>query len=64
VRQSAVESLGKIKSESVIPYLKQALRDSDPNVVKLASTALSKFKFYPLNQGTKPTKMPSKILKR
>jgi hypothetical protein len=64
VRQSAVESLGKIKSESVIPYLKQALRDSNPNVVKLASTAISKFKFYPINQGTKPTKMPAKILKR
>ena len=64
VRQSAVEALGKIKSESVIPYLKQALRDSSPNVVKLASTAISKFKFYPINQGTKPTKMPAKILKR
>ncbi|MBD2014396.1 HEAT repeat domain-containing protein [Microcoleus sp. FACHB-53] len=64
VRQSAVEALGKIKSESVIPYLKQALRDSAPNVVKLASTAISKFKFYPINQGTKQTKMPAKILKR
>lgn len=65
VRQSAVEALGKIKNESVIPYLKQALRDSNPNVVKLASTALNKFKFYPISQGTKPTtKMPSKILKR
>jgi hypothetical protein len=64
VRQCAVEALGKIKSESVIPYLKQALRDSNPNVVKLASTALSKFKFYPLNQGTKQIKMSSKILKR
>ena len=64
VRQSAVEALGKIKSESVIPYLKQVLRDSAPNVVKLASTAISKFKFYPINQGTKPTKMPAKILKR
>lgn len=64
VRQSAVEALGKIKSESVIPYLKQALRDSNPNVVKLASTAISKFKFYPINQGAKPTKMHSKILKR
>lgn len=64
VRQSAVEALGKIKSESVIPYLKQAIRDSNPNIVKLASTAINKFKFYPINQGTKPTKMPAKILKR
>lgn len=65
VRQSAIEALGKIKNESVIPYLKQAIRDSNPNVVKLASTALSKFKFYPISQGTKlTTKMPSKILKR
>lgn len=64
VRQSAVEALGKIKNESVIPYLKQSLRDSKPNVVKLASTALNKFKFYPINSGTKPTKIPSKILKR
>ena len=65
VRQSAIEALGKIKNESVIPYLKQALRDSSPNVVKLASTALNKFKFYPISQRTKSmTKMPSKILKR
>lgn len=60
VRQSAVEALGKIKSETVIPLLSLALRDSDSHVVKVASAALNKFKFYPMNQGTKPAKTSAK----
>ncbi|HEY9614203.1 HEAT repeat domain-containing protein [Allocoleopsis sp.] len=64
VRQSAVEALANIKSEAVIPFLKLALRDSDRNVVKAASFALSKFKFYPMSQGTKISKVSSKALKR
>ena len=64
VRRAAVAALGNIKAETVIPFLKQSLRDSDRNVVKLASTALSRFKFYPINQGTKPAKTSAKTLKR
>ena len=64
MRQSAVEALANIKSEAVIPFLKLALRDSDRNVVKAASLALSKFKFYPMSQGTKISKVSSKALKR
>lgn len=64
VRQSAVEALGKIKSETVIPLLSLALRDSDRDVVRVASTALNQFKFYPMNQGKKPAKAPAKAFKR
>lgn len=64
VRRSAVEALGKIKSEAVIPLLSLALRDSDRNVVKAASAALSKFKFYPMNQKMKPIKPLSKFVQR
>lgn len=64
VRRAAVAALGNIKAETVIPFLKQSLRDSDRDVVKLASTALSKFKFYPINQGAKPTQTPAKAFKR
>jgi hypothetical protein len=64
VRRSAVEALGKIKSEAVIPLLSLALRDSDRNVVKAASAALNKFKFYPMSQKTKPIKPLSKSAQR
>ena len=64
VRRAAVAALGNIKAETVIPFLKQSLRDSDRDVVKLASTALSRFKFYPLNQEAKSAKTPAKTLKR
>lgn len=64
VRQSAVEALGKIKSEKVIPLLSLALRDSDSDVVKIASAALSKYKYYPRIQEAKPAKAVVKPLKR
>lgn len=64
VRQSAVEALGKIKSEKVIPLLSLALRDSDSDVVKIASAALNKYKYYPMIQEAKPTKALVKPLKR
>lgn len=60
VRQSAVEALGKIKSERVIPLLQNALRDSDGNVVKSASAALNQVKFYRVSQGIKPAKIQRK----
>ncbi|MGJ3248402.1 MAG: HEAT repeat domain-containing protein [Elainellaceae cyanobacterium] len=46
VRQTAIESLGNIPSAKVIPFIRQALRDSDINVVKAANTEMSKYKFY------------------
>ncbi len=64
VRQSAVEALGKIKSEKVISLLSLALRDSNSDVVKIASAALNKYKYYPMIQGAKPAKTPGKSLKR
>lgn len=64
VRQSAVEALGKIKSETVIPLLSLALRDSNMNVVRVASAALNQFKYYPMNQGKKPAKAQAKASKR
>jgi hypothetical protein len=55
VRQAAVEALGQIKSEKVIPFLRQSVRDSDRAIVKIASEALQKFKFYPqTGPKTKP----------
>ncbi|MDY6781509.1 MAG: HEAT repeat domain-containing protein [Cyanobacteriota bacterium] len=47
VRQAAIEAIANVKSDSVIPLLQRALRDSDRNVVKAASAAISRFKFYP-----------------
>ncbi|MDJ0706157.1 MAG: HEAT repeat domain-containing protein [Leptolyngbyaceae cyanobacterium MO_188.B28] len=44
VRQAAAEALGKMSSPKVIPLLKRALRDTDSDVVKTSSIALSKFK--------------------
>ncbi|MET0097643.1 HEAT repeat domain-containing protein [Limnospira platensis] len=46
VRQEAIYALGMIKSDRVIPILKQGLRDPDPSVVQAASMAMEKFKFY------------------
>lgn len=46
VRQTAIESLGNIPSAKVLPFIRQALRDSDINVVKAANTEISKYKFY------------------
>jgi len=47
VRQCAVHSLGKICSETVIPFLTRALQDPDLEVVATASTILDHYKTYP-----------------
>lgn len=44
VRQSAVKSLGEIRSPQVLPYLEQALRSSSSGVKKAAQVALSQLK--------------------
>lgn len=46
VRQAAVQSLGNVPSVKVLPYLKRALRDSNLDVVRTASTAIARFKLY------------------
>ncbi|MBE9116919.1 HEAT repeat domain-containing protein [Lusitaniella coriacea LEGE 07157] len=50
VRYEAVKALGQIESDRAIVPLQQALRDVDRNVVKAASLALSRFKFYPVKR--------------
>lgn len=56
VRQSAITALGKIKSINVIPFLKIAQRDTDSDVVKSASAALTNFKGY--SQLTPKKRLP------
>ena len=55
VRKVAVDALGSIKSEKVVPFLKQAMRDSDSSVVKSASSAMTYYKFYPVSRSNQPT---------
>ena len=64
VRQTAVEALGMIKSEKVIPLLQKALRDTDSAVAKSASAALNKFKFYRRTPAVKAKMIHVKKLKR
>ncbi|NJS41786.1 HEAT repeat domain-containing protein [Candidatus Gracilibacteria bacterium] len=59
VRLAAVEALGTIKSEKVIPLLQKALRDSNSAVAKSASAALNRFKFYPRTPDPKTEKYRS-----
>jgi HEAT repeat protein len=47
VRQAAIEAIANVKSERVIPLLQRALHDCDRNVIKTASAAIARFKFYP-----------------
>jgi len=47
VRQCAVQSLGKIRSEAVIPFLTRALQDRDLDVVASASAILNNYKADP-----------------
>lgn len=59
VRLAAVEALGTIRSDKVIPFLRRAQRDADLNVVEAASVAIHRFKFYPAKKG-QPKKAKSK----
>ena len=44
VRLAVVQSLADLRSPKVIPLLRQALRDADPEVVKAASAAIAPFR--------------------
>ncbi|MDB9493206.1 HEAT repeat domain-containing protein [Spirulina major CS-329] len=46
VRQSAIAALADVKSDRVIPWLEQALRDPDPRVIQTAAHSLNAFKTY------------------
>ncbi|NET33329.1 MAG: hypothetical protein F6K19_15130 [Cyanothece sp. SIO1E1] len=59
VRESAITALENVKSERVIPVLEKALRDTNSDVVKAASAAFSKFKFYQLKPEPKPLPKPT-----
>jgi gas vesicle protein len=61
VRRSTAACLGKVQSEQVLPLIRLALRDSDPEVVKLASSAIDRFRVYPHSQ--KPGKKKNQIKK-
>ena len=54
VRLSAVEALGAIKSDKVIPFLQSSLRDTDGLVVQAANLAIGKFRYYPTKSAAKP----------
>lgn len=55
VRKAAVNSLGKIESDRVIPSLELALKDSDLEVVAIASQVLNNYKGNP-TMASKPKK--------
>ncbi|WP_017302950.1 HEAT repeat domain-containing protein [Spirulina subsalsa] len=64
VRLAAIQALGGIKSPQVIPYLQKALQDSSSEVIKTASAAMQKFKFYPTSapvQVAKPALKATKV---
>lgn len=46
VRKAAIQALGKIRSETVIPSLTRALQDSDLEIVAIASQILQNYKTY------------------
>lgn len=55
VRASAVAALGQIASDRVIPLLQRSLRDRDPEVVRVASQAIARYKTYAVKKpGTQP----------
>jgi uncharacterized membrane-anchored protein YhcB (DUF1043 family) len=55
VRCAAVESLGQIRSDQIIPILTRSQRDTNPQVVKAASWAIAKFKFFRPTPPPEPT---------
>jgi hypothetical protein len=56
IRHAALVALANIPSEQVLPFLEQALRDPDGRVVKVASEAIAKYKFYAIPLSGKAAK--------
>jgi len=46
VRCAAVQALGEIPSYKVIPFVRRSLRDADMRVVKAATDAMGRFKYF------------------
>lgn len=66
VRKAAIKSLGKIESDRVVPSLELALKDSDLEVVAIASQILQNYKRNPMaskSQKTAQTLPPNVALK-
>ncbi len=57
VRRATIKSLSKIRSEKVLPLIRLALKDNDSEVVRLASSAIARFRVYP--NSNKPAKKNS-----
>ena len=58
MRKSAVTGLSNISSTQVIPWLKSAQRDSDSDIIKIASKALNRFKGKRLAKPKKVKSLP------
>ncbi|MEB3359297.1 MAG: HEAT repeat domain-containing protein [Synechococcales bacterium] len=46
VRRLAIQALGEVPSQKVVPIIRQALRDPNPQVVKAANAQMERLKFY------------------
>lgn len=61
VRQQAIIALGAIPSAAVIPHLTLALRDTDPEVVKVAREAIARHQIYPRPKRPLPPPPPAPL---
>jgi hypothetical protein len=63
VRQAAIEALGQIKSDKVLAYLMPALKDSNSAIVRSASGAIARLKYYqtPVKEATNSKAANSKL---
>jgi gas vesicle protein len=62
VRRETALTLGKIRSEKIIPLIRLALKDNDSEVVRLSSIAIGRFRVYP--NSTPPVKKSSPTKKQ
>ncbi len=60
-RYQAIITLGQIKSDRVIPILTSALREPSTKLVKAASSALNKLKYYSTSEP-EPLDLPKKVV--
>jgi gas vesicle protein len=60
VRRATIASLSKIRSEKVLPLIRLALKDNDSEVVKLASSAIARFRVYPNSNKPANKNSPTK----
>lgn len=59
IRKIAIQSLGKVHSDLIIPYLEQGRKDPDMEVVAAASTTLQNYKKTPISASpAHPKELP------